>query len=70
MVIKVARNGVGGIETVCAPTGVHAHFDDLMTLPLSLKRKMWLSHYQPNPSQEPEKKGFMGFVVKGQEFDL
>ncbi len=57
-------------ETQRSPSGVHAHFDDLCTLPPGLKQKMWLYHYQPNPSQNPEKVGFRGFVAKGQEFDF
>jgi len=28
---------------------VHAHFDELKTLDPSVKGKMWLYHYQPNP---------------------
>ena len=57
-------------ETMPTPSGVHAHYDDLRTLPLSLKQKMWLYHYQPNPTQNPKEEGFRGFVVKGQEFDF
>lgn len=49
---------------------VHAHYDDLSTLPLSLKRKMWLYHYQPCPDRCPSEDGFEGFVKKGQEFDF
>jgi ribonuclease BN (tRNA processing enzyme) len=57
-------------ETEEAPSGIHAHFNDLRTLPLHLKQKMWLYHYQPNPSQNPKEEGFRGFVIKGQEFDF
>lgn len=57
-------------ETQREPTGVHAHYDELRTLPLGIKRKMWLYHYQPNPPQDPKKDGFKGFVVKGQDFYL
>jgi ribonuclease BN (tRNA processing enzyme) len=57
-------------ETQRVHSGVHAHFNDLRTLSLGLKQKMWLYHYQPNPTQKPEQEGFKGFVVKGQEFDL
>ncbi|SPF43071.1 Metal-dependent hydrolase of the beta-lactamase superfamily III [Syntrophobacter sp. SbD1] len=55
-------------ETMHTPSGVHAHYDDLCTLPLSLKQKMWLYHYQPNPTRDPGAEGFRGFVAKGQEF--
>ncbi|HYA42198.1 MAG TPA: MBL fold metallo-hydrolase [Syntrophobacteraceae bacterium] len=57
-------------ETQRPISGVHAHFNDLCTLPLGLKQKMWLYHYQPNPTQNPKEEGFRGFVIKGQEFDL
>jgi ribonuclease BN (tRNA processing enzyme) len=57
-------------ETAKSPSGVHAHYDDLRSLPLSLKQKMWLYHYQPYPPQNPKEDAFKGFVVKGQEFDL
>jgi ribonuclease BN (tRNA processing enzyme) len=56
-------------ETIDPPSGIHAHYDELRTLPISIKEKMWLYHYQPNPCQDPIKEGFRGFVVKGQEFD-
>ena len=67
-------------------SGVHAHYDDLKTLPSEIKRKMWLMHYKSNPPQEskivgssdanPEAvvqviaDGFAGFVKKWQEFVL
>lgn len=57
-------------ETTRFKTTVHAHYDELRTLPPEIKRKIWLYHYQPNPPYIPEKDGFMGFVRKGQEFDL
>ncbi len=56
-------------ETIDPPSGIHAHYDELSTLPISIKQKIWLYHYQPNPSQDPIIQGFRGFVVKGQEFD-
>lgn len=57
-------------ETSPFSTGIHAHYHDLVTLPSEIKKKMWLYHYQPNPTHDPVKDGFMGFVTKGQEFDL
>lgn len=51
-------------------SGVHAHYDDLATLNSSIKKKMWLYHHNPNPSQNATKDGFLGFVKKGQSFDL
>lgn len=73
-------------ETSPFKSGVHAHYDDLKTLPSEIKKKMWLMHYQANPPQatkivgssdaNPESvaqvlaDGFAGFVQKGQSFDL
>ena len=55
-------------ETTDFQTTVHAHYDELCTLPETIRKKMWLYHYQPNPIQDPIKDGFKGFVTKGQEF--
>ncbi len=55
-------------ETAPFKSGVHAHYDDLKTLPAALKGKIWLYHYQPRPPQKPLEDGFLGFVTKGQEF--
>ena len=55
-------------ETCVPQTGVHAHYDQLKTLPSWLREKMWLYHYQPYPKQDPVKDGFKGFVAKGGEF--
>ena len=49
---------------------IHTHYDDLCTLPKTLKKKMWLYHYQPDPDCQPEADGFKGFVAKGQEFEF
>ncbi len=57
-------------ETNPHKSAVHAHYDDLCSLPFSLRRKIWLYHYQPFPKVKPEDNGFKGFVVKGQEFDF
>jgi len=48
---------------------VHAHYDELCTLPDRIRRKTWLYHYQPNPTQDPKADGFQGFVAKGQVFE-
>lgn len=58
-------------ETARFPSGVHAHFDDLKTLPADIKAKMWLMHYQHDgkiTDKEAAKEGFLGFVKRGQEF--
>ncbi len=53
-------------ETAPFKSGVHAHYDDLNTLPEHIKAKMWLYHYQPNPPQDSVADGFFGFLVKAQ----
>ncbi|HNV71447.1 MAG TPA: ribonuclease Z, partial [Candidatus Ozemobacteraceae bacterium] len=55
-------------ETAPFKSGVHAHYDDLKTLPSALKSKIWLYHYQPRPTPNATEDGFLGFVTKGQEF--
>ena len=55
-------------ETSPFKSVVHAHYDDLRTLPEEVRRKMWLYHYQPHPGNDPKADGFSGFVKKGQEF--
>ncbi|HEY9070435.1 MAG TPA: MBL fold metallo-hydrolase [Candidatus Ozemobacteraceae bacterium] len=57
-------------ETALFKSGVHAHYDDLRSLPDPIRRKMWLYHYQPSPRQKPVDDGFLGFVAKGQEFTV
>jgi ribonuclease BN (tRNA processing enzyme) len=51
-------------------SAVHAHFSELATLPEAIKAKMWLYHYPSTKGINPCKHGFMGFVTKGQEFEL
>ena len=57
-------------ETAPYYSKVHAHYDDLKTLPTDIKKKMWLYHYQPKPPQDPKADGFLGFVQRGQVFDF
>ncbi|MBI5848052.1 MAG: GAF domain-containing protein [Nitrospirae bacterium] len=57
-------------ETSRFKTGVHAHYEELCTLPEEVKLKIWLYHYQPDPVYNPEADGFRGFVIKGQEFEI
>lgn len=57
-------------ETSPIKSNIHAHYEDLRTLPAKIKQKMWLYHYQPNPHYKPEADGFKGFVKKGHEFDF
>jgi ribonuclease BN (tRNA processing enzyme) len=51
-------------------SGVHAHYDDLITLPKEIKNKMWLYHYNGEGLPNPKKEGFRGFVMKGQSFNF
>ena len=55
-------------ETSAVKSSVHAHYEQLLTLPASVKNKMWL--YQRDAKYRPQQDGFLGFVLKGQEFDL
>ncbi len=55
-------------ETLPFKTRVHAHYEELCTLPETIRQKMWLYHYNPNPPFRPERDGFLGFVRKGQTF--
>lgn len=57
-------------ETSSIKSGVHAHFDELNELDESIKKKMWLYHYNAGPLPDPIANGFAGFVTKGQAFDL
>lgn len=57
-------------ETYPTKSNFHAHYNDLKLLPETIKRKMWLYHYGPDPQQNPIKDGFLGFVKKGQQFDF
>jgi ribonuclease BN (tRNA processing enzyme) len=57
-------------ETSAVKSTVHAHYEQLLTLPPSVKNKMWLYHYQQDHKYHPHQDGFLGFVKKGQEFAL
>lgn len=50
------------------PSGVHAHYKDLCTLPDDVRAKMWLYHYQGAWEDLPDARsdGFLGFLAKGQ----
>lgn len=49
---------------------IHAHYNELLTLPKKIRKKMWLYHYQPGPLPDAKKDGFCGFVKRGQTFEL
>ena len=53
-------------------SGVHAHYEELKSLPEELKSKMWLYHWNGSYDKLPdaEADGFLGFVQQGQEFEI
>jgi len=57
-------------ETSSNKSPVHAHYDELRTLPAAIKAKMWLYHYQPGPLPDAKADGFRGFVARGRAFEF
>lgn len=57
-------------ETSKIHTEVHAHYNELVTLPKEIKSKMWLYHYNDGDLPEAQSDGFAGFVKRGQAFDI
>lgn len=57
-------------ETSPFKSGVHAHYNDLKTLPSATKAKMWLYHYQPGEKPDALADGFLGYATKGQSYDF
>lgn len=57
-------------ETAPTMSGVHAHYNELLTLPENLRSRMWLYHYNPGKLPDAVKDGFRGFVMPGQTFDF
>ncbi|QMT61366.1 MBL fold metallo-hydrolase [Legionella sp. PC997] len=57
-------------ETLETPSGVHAHFKQLVTLDPEIKAKSWLYHYNDGPLPDAQSHGFLGFIRCGQEFDF
>lgn len=57
-------------ETAREPTPVHAHYEELLTLPPEIRRKMWLYGYQPGELPDAIADGFLGFVRRGQVFQF
>ncbi len=51
-------------------SGVHAHYDELISLPDDVKAKMWLYHYQAYDKPDAVADGFCGFIDPEQSFDL
>ena len=57
-------------ETTVSRTGVHAHYEELLSLPPEIRAKIWLYHYSASPCQDPAADGFLGFVQRGQSFQF
>ena len=57
-------------ETFSEASGVHARYDDLLTLPESIRSKTWLYHFDNSEIYDAVEDGFLGFVKRGQVFDL
>ena len=57
-------------ELASRPTPVHAHYRELVELPIAIKKKIWLYGYQPGELPPATKDGFLGFVKRGQEFQF
>lgn len=50
-------------------SGVHAHFEELATLPPEIRMKMWLYHTNDNTEFDANVAGFKGYVKKGDVFE-
>lgn len=57
-------------ETTAKPSGVHAHYEQLLTLPISIRKKMFLYHYHEPLCINAKHDGFLGFVKPGQIIQL
>jgi ribonuclease BN (tRNA processing enzyme) len=57
-------------ETVATPSGVHAHYHELKTLPQEIKNKMYLYHCSVKNPEQPSEDGFIGYVERGKVFKL
>jgi len=58
-------------------SGVHAHYEDLLTLPDEIRAKMWLMHYQVDgrggplvTMEQAEEDGFAGVVTTEGEWEI
>ncbi len=55
-------------ETAPTPSGIHSHYQALLTLPADIRRKIWLYHYNDGPLPNAQADGFQGFITPGQLF--
>ncbi len=56
-------------ETAKKKSGVHARYEDLAQLPVEIREKMWLYHYNEGTLPDATGDGFLGFVKRGQSFE-
>ncbi len=57
-------------ETSAEASGVHPRFEELCSLPETIRNKIWLYHYDDGLLPDPIENGFCGFVRRGQVFEL
>jgi ribonuclease BN (tRNA processing enzyme) len=57
-------------ETAKNRSGIHAHYEELKSLPAAVRAKMWLYHYQDGDLPDATADGFAGFVKRGQVFEF
>lgn len=57
-------------ETMSNLSGVHANYSELLTLDPTIKKKMWLYHYNNGELPDAKRDGFRGFAKKGQVFNF
>jgi ribonuclease BN (tRNA processing enzyme) len=57
-------------ETAKKKSGVHPAYQDLLTLPLAIRKKMWLYDYNDEKLPAVKQHGFRGLIKKGQLFDF
>jgi len=57
-------------ETAAKASTVHTRYEELVTLPVHIRNKIWLYHYNDGVLPNAHHDGFRGFVQKGQCFDF
>ena len=57
-------------ETSLDVSGVHTRYEELLTLPEAIRRKIWLYHYDEVNHNDALADGFRGFVKRGQIFEF
>ena len=57
-------------ETQSLKSSVHSHYTELVQLPLNIRNKMWLYHYNTGDLPDAKNDGFLGYVQKGQIFEF